>query len=66
MTCSTVSCSPRTIGSQWQRFADAWKAGVQPSLHNDGAVSPPIPLLNIQAAVTRATAVVPYTERTRP
>ncbi len=43
------------IGSQWQRFADAWAAGVQPSLHNDGAVSPPIPLLNIQAAVTRAT-----------
>ncbi len=43
------------IGSQWQRFADAWQAGVQPSFHNDGAVSPPIPLLNIQAAVTRTT-----------
>jgi predicted amidohydrolase YtcJ len=28
---------------------------VQPSFHNDGAVSPPIPLLNIQAAVTRTT-----------
>ncbi len=47
---------PSEIGSQWQRFADAWTAGVQPSLHNDGAVSPPVPLLNIQAAVTRATA----------
>ena len=44
------------IGSRWQRFADAWAAGVQPSLHNDGAVSPPVPLLNIQAAVARATA----------
>ena len=43
------------IGAQWQRFADAWTAGVQPSFHNDGAVSPPIPLRNIQAAVTRTT-----------
>ncbi len=43
------------IGSQWQRFADAWKGGVRPSFHNDGAVSPPIPLLNIEAAVTRST-----------
>jgi predicted amidohydrolase YtcJ len=46
---------PPDIGSQWQRFAAAWQAGVQPSLHNDGAVSPPIPLLNIQTAVTRTT-----------
>jgi len=44
------------IGSQWQRFADAWKADVGVSFHNDGSVSPPIPLLNLQAAVTRTTA----------
>ena len=43
------------IGLQWQRFGDAWTSGVRPSFHNDGAVSPPVPLLNIQAAVTRAT-----------
>jgi predicted amidohydrolase YtcJ len=43
------------IGSQWQRFADAWKADVGLSFHNDGSVSPPIPMLNIQTAVTRTT-----------
>ncbi len=44
------------VGSQWQRFADAWKAGVHVSLHNDGPVDPPLPLLNLQAVVTRTTA----------
>lgn len=43
------------IGSQWMRFADAVKSGAKVSFHNDGSVSPPIPLLNIQAAVTRKT-----------
>ncbi|WP_378147301.1 amidohydrolase [Cnuibacter sp. UC19_7] len=43
------------IGSQWQRFADAVCSGATVSFHNDGSVSPPIPLLNIQAAVTRRT-----------
>lgn len=44
------------IGSQWQRFADAVASGATVSFHNDGSVSPPIPLLNIQAAVTRRSA----------
>jgi len=43
------------IGSQWQRFADAVHSGTSISFHNDGTVSPPIPLKNIQAAVTRRT-----------
>lgn len=43
------------IGSQWQRFADAVASGATVSFHNDGSVSPPIPLLNIQTAVTRLT-----------
>lgn len=44
-----------SIGSQWQRFADAENAGTSISFHNDGTVSPPIPLKNVQAAVTRRT-----------
>lgn len=43
------------IGSQWMRFADAVDSGACVSFHNDGSVSPAIPLLNIQAAVTRTT-----------
>ena len=43
------------IGSQWQRFADCWNADVGMTFHNDGSVSPPIPMLNLQTAVTRAT-----------
>lgn len=43
------------IGSQWVRAGDAFKAGVRPSFHNDGCVSPPIPLRNIQSMVTRTT-----------
>jgi len=43
------------IGSQWQRFGDAFRSGATVSFHNDGTVSPPIPLLNVQAAVTRRT-----------
>lgn len=46
---------PTEAGSQWQRFGDAVRAGASLSFHNDGTVSPPIPLLNIQAAVTRRT-----------
>ncbi|WP_322409506.1 amidohydrolase [Microbacterium invictum] len=44
------------VGSRWQRFRDAFDAGVHPSFHNDGSVSPPSPLLNIQTAVTRRTS----------
>ncbi|HWK20973.1 MAG TPA: amidohydrolase [Microbacteriaceae bacterium] len=43
------------IGSQWQRFGDAVRSGATVSFHNDGTVSPPIPLRNVQAAVTRRT-----------
>lgn len=41
------------IGAEWQRFADAFDSGAVVSFHNDGSVSPPIPLLNIKTAVTR-------------
>lgn len=44
------------IGGSWQRFRDAFDAGVRPSFHNDGSVSPPTPLLNMQAAVTRRSS----------
>lgn len=43
------------VGSQWQAFHGAEVAGIEPSYHNDGSVSPPNPLLNVQAAITRAT-----------
>jgi predicted amidohydrolase YtcJ len=44
------------IGSQWVRAGDAVRAGASVSFHNDGCVSPPVPLLNVQAMVTRRTA----------
>ncbi len=43
-------------GANWQQFKAAFSAGVHPSFHNDGSVSPPNPLLNIQTAVTRRTS----------
>ncbi len=43
------------IGSQWVQAGDAMKTGAPVSFHNDGCVSPPIPLLNIQCMVTRRT-----------
>ena len=46
---------PSEIGSQWMRWGDAVRAGARVSFHNDGSVSPPIPLLNIQTAITRRT-----------
>lgn len=42
-------------GSRWQAFNDAVSSGACVSLHNDGSVSPPTPLLNIQTAITRRT-----------
>ncbi|MCV7347187.1 amidohydrolase [Mycolicibacterium rhodesiae] len=42
-------------GSRWGAFADAVASGAVVSLHNDGSVSPPTPVLNIQTAVTRRT-----------
>lgn len=44
------------IGSQWQPFRAAFDAGVHPSFHNDGSVSPPSPLINVQTAITRQTS----------
>jgi hypothetical protein len=44
------------IGSQWQSFRDAFDSGASVSFHNDGSVSPPTPLLNIQTAITRRTS----------
>ena len=46
---------PPEIGAQWMRWGDAVRTGAKVAFHNDGLVSPPIPLLNIQAAITRAT-----------
>lgn len=42
-----------SVGAGWQRFADAVNSGASVSFHNDGSVSPSLPLLNIKAAVTR-------------
>jgi predicted amidohydrolase YtcJ len=47
---------PSEIGSQWQRVGDAFRSGAVVTFHNDGSVSPPIPLLNWQATTTRQTA----------
>ncbi|MDH6532823.1 putative amidohydrolase YtcJ [Aurantimicrobium minutum] len=47
---------PSDIGSQWQRVGDAFRSGAVVTFHNDGSVSPPIPLLNWQATTTRQTA----------
>ena len=42
-------------GSQWCRVGDATSAGLRPSYHNDGSVSPPSPLDNIKTVVSRTT-----------
>lgn len=42
-------------GAQWQRVNDAFKANIRTSFHNDGSVSPPDTLRNIQRMVTRTT-----------
>ncbi|QCB49639.1 amidohydrolase [Rhodococcus sp. PAMC28707] len=43
------------IGAQWQRIGDAFRAGAVVAFHNDGMVSPPDVLLNIQTVITRRT-----------
>jgi predicted amidohydrolase YtcJ len=40
-------------GSEWVRAGSALAAGVRISFHNDGQVTPPEPLRNIEMAVTR-------------
>ena len=46
---------PTEIGAQWQSIGDAFAAGLEVSFHNDGSVSPPNVLLNVQSTVTRTT-----------
>lgn len=46
---------PADIGANWIRTGDAVAAGLRPSFHNDGSVSPPLPLHNVHAAITRQT-----------
>ncbi len=43
------------IGSQWQAAGDAFKTNIHTSFHNDGSVSPPDTLRNIQFMVTRTS-----------
>lgn len=43
-------------GEKWQAFNSAVQAGAVVSFHNDGAVSPPTPILNAQVAITRHTS----------
>lgn len=47
---------PTEIGSQWMQAGSAFRSGALVTFHNDGLVSPPIPLLNIQAMTTRRCA----------
>ncbi|OAN37725.1 amidohydrolase [Mycolicibacterium iranicum] len=42
-------------GARWAAFNDAVSSGACVSLHNDGSVSPPTPIVNIATAVTRRT-----------
>ncbi len=42
-------------GARWAAFADAVDSGACVSLHNDGSVSPPTPIVNIATAATRRT-----------
>ena len=54
-------------GARWAAFADAVKSGACVSLHNDGSVSPPTPVVNIATAVTRGGPVAaPSTAPIRP
>ena len=46
---------PTEIGANWVRTGDAVAAGLEPSFHNDGSVSPPLPLHNVHSAITRQT-----------
>lgn len=42
-------------GSRWAAFADAVASGACVSFHNDGSVSPPTPVINVQTAASRRT-----------
>ncbi|MCB0918861.1 MAG: amidohydrolase [Actinobacteria bacterium] len=45
-----------SFGARWQPYRDAFDGGLRPTFHNDGYLSPPLPWLNIQNAVTRRSA----------
>ena len=45
-----------TKGIAFLGATDAVNAGAVVSLHNDGSVSPPTPILNVQTAATRRTS----------
>ncbi len=45
-----------SFGARWQPYRDAFDGGLNPSFHNDGYLSPPLPWLNIQNAITRQSA----------
>ena len=40
-------------GANWCRIGDAERIGLRQSYHNDGNISRPLPMANVQAAVTR-------------
>ncbi len=40
-------------GANWCRIGDAERIGLRQSYHNDGNISRPMPMANVQAAVTR-------------
>lgn len=40
-------------GASWCRIGDAERIGLRQSYHNDGNISRPMPMANVQAAVTR-------------
>lgn len=42
-------------GARWAAFNDAVTSGACVSFHNDGSVSPPLPVVNIATTVTRRT-----------
>ena len=42
-------------GARWAAFHDAVASGACVSFHNDGSVSPPLPVVNIATAVNRRT-----------
>ena len=45
-----------SVGARWQPYRDVYDGGLRPTFHNDGYLSPPLPWLNIQNAVTRRSA----------
>lgn len=53
--CSTARCSPARSAGSGMRGGDAFASGAVTTFNNDGPVSSPVPLLNVQCMVTRRT-----------